>query len=227
MMASANQIIETITIRNLLPMVFAGMETTEKICSSRIWGEQSFVFRRGCRICIHAESGSGKSSLVNFIYGTRQDYKGEILFDDRDIRELDVEQWCAVRTGNISLLPQDMGLFPELTVVQNIALKNNRTGYKTDTQIIELLDRVGIADKRDVPVGKLSIGQMQRVALVRAVCQPFDFIFLDEPVSHLDAKNNSVVAEIISEEAERQGAGIIATSVGNHLLLDNSQFISL
>lgn len=218
---------ETITINNLLPMVFAGMEDTDKICSSQIWGEQSFVFRRGCRMCIHAESGCGKSSLVNFIYGSRRDYKGEILFDGKDIRSFGIERWCDIRTRSISFLPQDMGLFPELTVMQNIELKNNRTGHKSRSQIMTMLERVGIAEKRDALVGKLSIGQMQRVALIRAVCQPFDFIFLDEPVSHLDANNNRVVAGIISEEADSQGAGVIATSVGNHLLLDNAQFISL
>ena len=75
--------------------------------------------------------------------------------------------------------------------------------------------------------GKLSIGQMQRVAVVRAVCQPFDFIFLDEPVSHLDARNNKIVADIITEAADSQGAGIVSTSVGNHLMLDNAKFVSL
>ena len=218
---------ETIEVRSLLPKVFSGMEDTEKIRSSQIWGEQSFVIRRGCRICIQAESGSGKSSLLSFIFGLRNDYNGEILFDGTDIRTISVPQWCDIRTSTISLLPQDMGLFPELTVAQNIELKNNRTGHKSGVQIEELLERLGIAGKRDVAVGKLSIGQMQRVALVRAVCQPFDFIFLDEPVSHLDARNNRIVADIVGEEADRQGAGIIATSVGNHLLLDNAQFISL
>lgn len=219
--------LETITIKSLLPVVFSGMEDTEKIRSSQVWGEPSFVFQRGCRMCVQAESGSGKSSLLNFIFGNRTDYHGEILFDGSNIRTLSIARWCEIRTGGISLLPQDMGLFPELTVVQNIELKNNRTGHKSREQIMELLDRVGIADKRDVLVGKLSIGQMQRVALVRSVCQPFDFIFLDEPVSHLDARNNKIVADMISEEADSQGAGIIATSVGNHLLLENAQFISL
>ena len=219
--------IEKITTQNLLPQVFCGMEDTEKIRSSQIWEEPSFICQRGCRICIQAESGSGKSSLVNFIFGNRTDYKGKILFNDEDIRKIDVEGWCDIRTRHISLLPQDMGLFPELTVAQNIDLKNNRTGHKSKSQILVYLERLGIGDKYDVLVGKLSIGQMQRVALVRAVCQPFDFIFLDEPVSHLDARNNKIVAEIITEEAEAQGAGIITTSVGNHLLLDNAQFISL
>ncbi|MCI7046167.1 MAG: ATP-binding cassette domain-containing protein, partial [Prevotella sp.] len=140
---------------------------------------------------------------------------------------LSIPQWCDVRTNSIALLPQDMALFPELTVAQNIDLKNNKTNHKTDKQIKDLLDRLGIIAKHDVAVGKLSIGQMQRVALVRAVCQPFDFIFLDEPVSHLDARNNKIVADIITEEADRQGAGIISTSVGNHLMLDNAKYVSL
>ncbi len=219
--------IGTITIKSLLPLVFSGMEDTERIRSSQIWEEQSFCFQRGCRICVQAESGSGKTSLVNFIYGSRKDYRGKIFFDDKDIRNMNVEQWCEMRTRALSLLPQDMGLFPELTVAQNIDLKNNRTNCKSKHEIMDLLERVGLIEKYDVPVGKLSIGQMQRVALIRSVCQPFDFIFLDEPVSHLDVRNNKVVAEIISEEATRQDAGVIATSVGNPLLLDNAQTILL
>lgn len=132
-----------------------------------------------------------------------------------------------MRSRHIALLPQEMALFPELTVAQNIALKNDRTQHKEEAEILSLLDRLGIAEKYDEPVGKLSIGQQQRVAIVRAICQPFDFIFLDEPVSHLDLNNNRMVAEIITEEAESQGAGVVTTSVGNPLLLSGATFISL
>ena len=62
------------------------------------------------------ESAGGKSSLLSFIFGLRNDYNGEILFDSTDIRTISVPQWCDIRTSTISLLPQDMGLFPELTV---------------------------------------------------------------------------------------------------------------
>ena len=120
-----------------------------------------------------------------------------------------------------------MALFPELTVGQNIDLKNNRTHHKTRQEIMDCVELVGIAEKYDVLACHLSIGQMQRVALVRALCQPFDFIFLDERVSHLDARNNQIVAQMVSEEAQRQGAGIIATSVGNHLLLSDAEFVAL
>ena len=63
------------------------------------------------------------------------------------------------------------------------------------------------------------IGQQQRVAIIRALCQPFDFILLDEPVSHLDNQNNRVISELVMSEALKQGAGIISTSVGNNLLI--------
>jgi len=216
-----------ITLRSLLPNVFRGMEASPAIRDSRIWEEAEVHFERGCRLCIQAESGSGKSSLLSFIYGNRSDYKGNILFDKEDIRTFSVERWCEVRTRSVALLPQEMRLFPELSVWRNIELKNQRTAHKTHSEIAALLERFGLADKRDVCVGQLSIGQQQRVALIRAVCQPFDFLFLDEPVSHLDERNNRIAATIVQEEAARQGAGIIATSVGQRLLLDDATTIAL
>ena len=111
--------------------------------------------------------------------------------------------------------------------MQNLRLKNQLTHHKTEDEMLALLDRLGIADKAEKPVAQLSIGQQQRVAIIRAVCQPFDFILLDEPVSHLDRNNNLIVAEIVAEEATRNGAGIVSTSVGHGLLLDGAQTICL
>lgn len=219
--------INEIVIKQLLPCVFKGMEETERIRTSQIWEVPSFVIEKGCRICIHAESGCGKSSLLSFIYGNRGDYSGKILFNGKDTKQLSVQQWCDVRTKSIALLPQEMRLFPELTVMQNIRLKNDITGHKSEEEILELLERMGIKDKKEEAAGRLSIGQQQRAALVRAVCQPFDFIFLDEPVSHLDEKNNRIAAKIIEEEADMQSAGIVSTSVGNNLLLHGSKYIML
>lgn len=63
----------------------------------------------------------------------------------------------------------------------------------------------------------MSIGQQQRVAIIRCICQPFSFLLIDEPVSHLDSRNNEIAARIITDEARRQDAAIIATSVGNRI----------
>ncbi len=184
--------------------------------SSEIW-RQDVTLERGKRYLISAESGTGKSSMCSYIYGYRQDYSGVITFDGQDIRQLTVAQWCDIRQRHIAYLPQEMRLFAELTAMENVELKNDLTGFKSRDEICRLFQALGIEDKQDSLVAKLSIGQQQRVAIIRALCQPCDFIMLDEPVSHLDDENNRIAADLITQEAARQGAGIIATSVGNHL----------
>lgn len=186
---------------------------------SDVW-QRDITLLRGKRYLISAESGTGKSSMCSYIYGYRQDYSGTIAFDEQDISSLTVAQWCDIRRRHIAYLPQDMRLFPELTAMENVELKNRLTAFKTPAQIRSLFEAMGIEDKMDSTVAKLSIGQQQRVAIIRTLCQPCDFILLDEPVSHLDDENNRTVARLITEEADRQGAGVIATSVGYHLQMD-------
>ena len=129
-------------------------------------------------------------------------------------------EWCNVRCRHIAYLAQDLRLFPELTAYENIELKNRLTGHKTRKEVIDYFEMLGIADKTDSQLGKLSIGQQQRVAIIRTLCQPCDFILLDEPVSHLDEANNKIVAQMVTDEARRQGAGVISTSVGNNLMIN-------
>ena len=202
--------------------MFAGLHGIH----SDIW-QQQVTFERGKRYLISAESGTGKSSMCSYIYGYRQDYSGSIAFDGQDIRSMTVAQWCNVRQRHIAYLPQDMRLFDELTAMENVELKNRLTGFKGRDEILKLFEAMGIPDKVDSLASKLSIGQQQRVAIIRALCQPYDFIMLDEPVSHLDEENNRTVADIIVNEASRQGAGIIATSVGNHLQMDVDTIFNL
>lgn len=214
--------IESITLEEMLPRVFEG----DAPRPSEIW-RRRVILRRGTLTVIAAESGTGKSSLCSYIYGSRRDFSGRILFDGIDTATVPVEGWQHLRRRSLAYLPQEMSLFPELTARQNIELKNSLTGHATRQRIDEWLERLGIASRAEFKVGRMSIGQQQRVGIIRALCQPFDFLLLDEPVSHLDADNNRIAAEIIMEEAARQGAGVIATSVGNHLMLDNPDVYNL
>ena len=193
---------------------------------SEVW-LKDISFERAKRYLISAESGTGKSSMCSYIFGYRQDYSGTIAFDGQDIRTLTVAQWCEVRQHHIAYLPQDMRLFGELTAMENVELKNRLTNFKSRQEISKLFELLGIADKMDSLASKLSIGQQQRVAIIRTLCQPCDFILLDEPVSHLDDENNRTVARLVIDEAQRQGAGVIATSVGNHLQMDVDRLINL
>ena len=213
---------EEIALHKTLPRVFAGQQGIH----SDVW-QQDIRLERGKRYLISAESGTGKSSMCSYISGYRQDYSGIITFDGTDIRTLTVAQWCEIRQRHIAYLPQDMRLFGELTAMENVELKNRLTGFKNQQEIKQLFEAMGIADKMDSLASKLSIGQQQRVAIIRTLCQPCDFIMLDEPVSHLDDENNRTVARLITDEATRQGAGVIATSVGNHLQMDRAAIINL
>ena len=213
---------QSITLSDVLPRVFADRSDIR----SQVW-RTDLRLESGKKYLIMAESGGGKSSLCAYIYGYRTDYEGTIRFDNRSIGELSIAEWCNVRRNDIAYLPQELRLFPELTALENVELKNRLSRHKTSEQIAEMFDRLGIADKLNSPVGKLSIGQQQRVAIIRTLCQPCAFFLLDEPVSHLDAANNSIVARMVTEEAERLGAGIIATSVGNNLDINAEEVLRL
>lgn len=178
------------------------------------------MFRRGAFYRVNAASGVGKSSLCNFIYGIRRDWRDKVLFNGREAGTLTVADWCDLRCRHVAYLRQDLRLFGELTVMENIVLKNRLTDYFGRVEIEAMLDRLDVYSKADWRADRLSIGQQQRVALVRALCQPFDFLLLDEPVSHLDEGNNFAVAKLVVEEAVRRQAAVIATSVGNHLMLE-------
>ena len=207
--------ITAIRLSGMLPRVFL----SESIPASDVWRSE-LVLERGRRYLIEAASGGGKSSLCSYIYGSRVDYEGTLWFDSENAATFGMERWQELHRRHIAYLPQELSLFPELTALQNIEIKNSLTGWKSSEEIEESLHMLGIDSRRDYPVGRMSIGQQQRVGIIRALCQPFDFILLDEPVSHLDEGNNRVAAMMITAEARRQGAGIVSTSVGNPLQME-------
>ena len=213
---------DKIVFRNTLPKIFS----EEKEIQSDVW-LKDFSLVKGQYYLVEANSGTGKSSLCSYMYGYRDDYSGRILFDDTDTRTMSTKQWDKVRCTNISLLFQELHLFPELTALENVQLKNNLTHYKENRQIDEMFDMLGISDKKQSTVGKMSWGQQQRVAIIRCLCQPFDFLMLDEPISHLDDENASIVAQLLQKEASQQGAAILATSIGKHLPLEYTKIFAL
>lgn len=204
----------TIILKHTLPQVF----TQRSDIISDVW-LKDIIFERGKTYLLEANSGTGKSSLCSFVYGYRKDFQGRIFFDEQNILQLTVKQWVDQRKKHLSLLWQDLRLFPELSAFENVQLKNKLTGFQKKKTIEEWFDRLGIDDKKNALVGQMSFGQQQRVALIRALCQPFDFLFADEPVSHLDDSNSQIMADILQEEVEKQGAGLIVTSIGKRMEL--------
>ena len=212
----------TIHFKHIIPQVFASRKTHD----SEIW-DREVDFEKGRLYLVEADSGKGKSTFCSYIQGYRHDYSGQLLFDDADVRSFRVNDWVNIRERHISLLFQELRLFPELTAMENVEIKNQLTGFKSRKQIEEWFDRLGIADKKEAKVGQMSFGQQQRVAMIRALVQPFDFILADEPISHLDDSNSAVMASIMMGEAKAQGAGVIVTSIGKHMALNYDNVIKL
>lgn len=213
---------ERISFENVLPQVFAHRNDLE----SDVW-KQNIVFEKGHLYLVEAESGKGKSTFCSYVIGYRHDYSGRILFDDRDISCLKVPDWVDMRKSHLSHLFQELRLFPELTAYENVEIKNQLSARKTRAQIIDMFERLGIPDKVDVKIGQMSFGQQQRVAMIRALAQPFDFLLADEPISHLDDSNSEIMGEMMMEEARSQGAGVIVTSIGKHIELDYEKVLKL
>lgn len=213
---------DSITLNKVLPHVFSHVQGLV----SDVWNEE-ITFHKGHYYLLEANSGKGKSTFCSYLIGYRRDFDGKILFDEQNINALTIKDWAEIRTRHVSYLFQELRLFPELTALENVLIKNNMTHFKTKAQILDWFEELGVADKVNVRIGQMSFGQQQRVALIRSLVQPFDFLLADEPISHLDDDNSNAMAQVLLREATHQGAGVIVTSIGKHLALKYDKVVRL
>lgn len=195
------------------------METSD-VANSEIYLQDEVFFEQGKTYLIKANSGQGKSSLLNFIYGLNTAFDGEITYTE-------TSDYTTRSQQKISYVFQDFKLFEQLTIWENILLKNEQTNHKTTTEIEQLLAQVGLLSKKDKLLAKLSLGQRQRVAIIRALCQPFEWLLLDEPFSHLDETNITILTQLITTELAQKQAGMILTSLGSDYLFAYDKIIQL
>ena len=214
---------ETIRFNSVVPKVFASLANQ---LNSEIWNTEA-IFKKGHLYLVEADSGKGKSTFCSYVIGHRRDYSGRVMFDENDTMNFKVRDWVELRQRHISHLFQELRLFPELTALENVEIKNKITGFKSREQIVEWFDMLGLGDKLNAKIGHMSFGQQQRVAMLRALVQPFDFILADEPISHLDDTNAGIMADIMMREAKAQGAGVIVTSIGKHMNLEYEKTFKL
>ena len=191
-------------IQQLLPGYFEQTRTQD----SEVWGKE-LLFEKGEFIKIVAPSGSGKSSLMNFLYGMRNDYKGAISYDNNAVRTFSVEDLSRYRKNHISIVFQDLRLFPEQTVEKNIEIKRQLNPFHPAGKIKEMAIRLGIESKLNSICSTCSYGEQQRIAIIRSLMQPFDILLLDEPFSHLDDTNAEKAMQLILEEAGQRNATIV------------------
>ena len=179
-----------------------------------IWNNEICI-PSSSKVLLNASSGKGKSTFSGIVYGTRFDYSGNLVYDGKNVLELSKDEWTDYRRNKISIVFQDLQLFPNLTVKENLLLKNSLTDYYEEKQLFEFVQKVHLEDKWENHCGILSMGQQQRIAIIRSFLQPFEWLLLDEPFSHLDELNSTICLNLIDEEVSKRNAGFILTSLGN------------
>ena len=197
-----------IELRNIRPCYMSESE----VSGSDIYMQSLVRFEQGKQYMVSAKSGHGKSSLLNFIYGISNAYVGDIAIRE-DGGGVVLHSSRDFKVRQMSYMFQDLCLFPELTALENVQLKNRLTDFKSESEIESMLMALLPSEKLNQPVATLSLGQRQRVAVVRSLCQPFRFLLLDEPFSHVDNENAHRMASLVAGEVERQHAGLIVTAL--------------
>ncbi len=200
-----------IDLSGVIPVPIAEMPDHSK----EVW-PLNLTFGNDDSVLISSSSGRGKTSLLHFSYGIRSDYHGTISLDGKDIRTIKPLEWAAIRRERLSMVFQDLRLFDDLTGMENITLKAALTGAPDLNHIRAMAEQLSLLPFLDGrPVRTLSFGQQQRVAILRALVQPFDLLLLDEPFSHLDEENSEKALSLISSETQKRSAGILLTTLGN------------
>ncbi len=181
----------------------------------------------GGRYCVKSPSGTGKSTFLHVLYGLIKEYEGTYRYQNTDTKLFGVEEWSALRKNSISMVFQGFRLLNNVSAMENLRIKNSLTNHVTENVLQEYAQELDIATLLNKKVSELSFGQQQRVAILRALCQPFRWILLDEPFAHLDSQNLQRALHLILHVTGQNKAGIIIADTKSNPLLTNFQEINL
>lgn len=199
-----------IALESILPLPLRDRFQDRK---SSVWNTV-LQMEKGAYIKIKAPSGSGKTTLIHILYHLRSDYQGLLLIDQKNIQTYQEEELATLRQNRLSIIFQDLRLFPNLTARENIELNRVlQNPYYPASVIDEMAAALGIGHILEQETGICSYGEQQRVAIIRALVQPFECLLMDEPFSHLDQENTRKAAALIDAECKKRKAGLIITDL--------------
>ncbi len=193
---------------------------------SEVWGCE-LHFPEETVVNVAAPSGTGKTSFMSILYGLLADYTGTLQFDGRDAALLSRREWAQLRQHRLSFMFQDLRLFDQLSCLDNVLLKANQVDSADVSFIETAFDRLGMTPRLQALAGSCSQGEKQRVAFVRALVQPFDWILLDEPFSHLDEPCIAAMRDLLLEACDQNHAGLIVTSLAADTCLAYHRTVAL
>lgn len=189
------------------------------LSNSQVWN-QTFELNKGVSYQVQAPSGTGKSTFVQIIYGNRKDFQGKVFFDNSDTSNFKINDWASYRKDKLSIVFQDLRLFPDLTASENLKLKFHLDSEKSWEKIESMIKTLGVDHLTDKKAKYLSYGERQRFAIIRSLISPFEWLLLDEPFSHLDKANALKAADLIQQNCKDRNAGLIVAG------LDEDEFFN-
>lgn len=187
---------------------------TENLVKTYKTGETEVHALRGVDISIaHGESvavigssGSGKSTLLHLIGGIDRPTSGKVFLEGKNIYEQNDEALSLIRRRRVGFVFQAYNLLPHLTVYENIVLPLGLDGRKADTQRVDdLMESLGLTEKRKSLPNQLSGGQQQRVAIARAMVTQPAIVLADEPTGNLDSRTGAEVLNLLRQSADHLG----------------------
>ena len=192
----------------------------EKLCKTYAEGRRervvlddvSAVFEKGDFVVLLGKSGSGKSTLLNLISGIEVPTSGDVYVDGVALTQLDERSRTLFRRDYIGFVFQFFNLIPTLTVLENVTLPQELAGGEravVEERAMALLQRVGLADRRDTFPDRLSGGEQQRVAIARALAHDSTLVLADEPTGNLDEETGARVLSLLLELTQEAGKTLI------------------
>ncbi|EGT3945386.1 TPA: ABC transporter ATP-binding protein [Clostridioides difficile] len=198
--------------------------------TTRVLKDVSLQVMKGEFVSIMGQSGSGKSTLLYILGGLDTPTSGKVYMNGADISHFNDEKMSIIRRRNIGFVFQFYNLIPNLNVEENIMLPllldgKNLKDYKN--QLDEILDIVGLTDRRKHTPRELSGGQQQRVAIARALIGKPEILFADEPTGNLDSKTGIEIIDLLNKINRDNGQTIIMVTHSPEAAKSSSRTITV
>ena len=188
----------------------------------------SFSVEKGEFVAIVGQSGSGKSTLLHLIGGVDKPTSGQIFVDGQDVYKKNKEQLAIFRRRQVGLIYQFYNLIPILNVVENMTLPLKLDGQKVNNERVkELLDVLGLTDRKKHLPSQLSGGQQQRVSIGRALINAPALVLADEPTGNLDSKSSQEIMELLKYSNKKYGQTLIVITHDENIALQADRIIRI
>lgn len=188
----------------------------------------SFSVNKGEFIAIIGPSGSGKSTLLHILGGVDKPTSGKVFMNDHDVYVQNDEQLAIFRRRQVGLIYQFYNLIPVLNVVENMTLPLKLDGQKVNEERVnELLDLLGLAERRKHLPSQLSGGQQQRVSIGRALINAPALVLADEPTGNLDSKSSQEIIGLLKHSNKKYGQTLVVITHDENIALQADRIIRI